>query len=429
MSDFPNSYYAASLNRNKKSYSKLTDSYECDVCVIGGGFTGLSTAIEASKQGLKVILIEQNIIGWGASGRNGGQIWNDVSWGIENIEKNYGFTHANQLWNISQAAVELIDERIAEFGIECDKKNGGIHAATSMSKLREYVENCEYKSKTFNYDKLEVLNKIQTQEEIGSSIYHGGILDHGAGHLHPLKYSLGLMDAAEHLNVNIFENSQVKKINQARDYIEVLTSDGQVKAKKIAICCNAYLKGLNLGIENKIMPCATYIVCTEPLESELQNFILQNDYCVSDTNFDLNYYRLSESKRMLFGGVVGYSLKNVDRLKKRTKMQLDKVFPQLKSLKVDYIWGGYIAITVNRVPDIGMLNDRVFYAHGFSGHGVAFTGIAGKILAESMASEKTTELEAFEKIKHRKFPGGRIFRMPLLVTISAMQRMMDIFNA
>ena len=132
---------------------------------------------------------------------------------------------------------------------------------------------------------------------------------------------------------------------------------------------------------------------------------------------------------MLFGGVVGYSLKNVERLKKRTKAQLDKVFPQLKSLKVDYIWGGYIAITVNRVPDIGMLNDRVFYAHGFSGHGVAFTGIAGKILAESMASEKTAELEVFEKIKHRKFPGGRIFRMPLLVTISAMQRMMDIFNA
>ena len=160
----------------------------------------------------------------------------------------------------------------------------------------------------------------------------------------------------------------------------------------------------------------------------MQKEILPNDYCVSDTNFDLNYYRLSENKRMIFGGAVGYSLKMVESLKLRTKKQLDKVYPSLKDMKVDYIWGGLIALTMNRVPDIGMINDKVFYAHGFSGHGVAFTGIAGKIIAENMIGEKTRELEAFEKIKHRNFPGGRLFRMPLLVTISSMQRMMDIFN-
>lgn len=428
MTSYPNSYYAASLDGEKKSYSNLNSNYDCDICIIGGGFSGLSTAIEAAKKGLNVILLEQNIIGWGASGRNGGQIWNDVSWGIEVIEKKYGIDHAKQLWNISQSAVELIDQRIAEFGIECDKKNGGINAATSASKLKDYEKNSEYKLKTFNYDKLEVLDKLQTEKEIGSSSYHGGILDNGAGHLHPLKYALGLLKAAENLNVKIFENSCVEKINQLTNHCEVLTPRGSVKAKKIAVCCNAYIKGLNLGIESRIMPCATYIVCTEPLDAGLQASILKNDYCVSDTNFDLNYYRLSQSKRMLFGGVVGYSLKNVERLKKRTKLQLDKVFPSLKSLNVEYIWGGYIALTVNRVPDIGMLNDKIFYAHGFSGHGVALTGIAGKILAESMATEKTKELEAFEKVKHKNFPGGRLFRMPLLVTISAMQRMMDIFN-
>ena len=176
------------------------------------------------------------------------------------------------------------------------------------------------------------------------------------------------------------------------------------------------------------MPCETYIVCTEPLDEAIQNTILPNNYCVSDTNFDLNYYRLSSSKRMIFGGAVGYSLKNVEGLKKRTKRQLDKVYPQLLNHKIEYIWGGLIAITVNRVPDIGMLNDNIYYAHGFSGHGVAFTGIAGKIISEGIVNGKTSELEAFEKIKHKNFPGGRLFRMPLLVTISAMQRMMDVFN-
>ena len=392
MSQYPNSYYATSLSQQKDALPTLIDDHKCDLCVIGGGFSGLSTAIEAAERGLKVILLEQNIIGWGASGRNGGQIWNDVAWGIDGIEKKYGLKHAMQLWNISQAAVDLIDERIKNFNIECDKKSGGIHAATSLSKFKEYENDLKYKLKTYNYDKLEVLDKATADHEIGSSLYYGGILDRGAGHLHPLKYAIGLMNAALSLGVKVYENSPAKKILQNSNDIEVLIENGKVNAKKIAVCCNAYIEGLNLG------------------------------------NFDLNYYRLSESKRMIFGGAVGYSLKNVEGLKKRTKKQLNRVFPQLKNIKVDYIWGGLIAITVNRVPDIGMINEKIFYAQGFSGHGVAFTGIAGKILAENIASGKTSEMEAFEKIKHRNFPGGRLFRMPLLVTISAMQRMMDIFN-
>ena len=195
------------------------------------------------------------------------------------------------------------------------------------------------------------------------------------------------------------------------------------------MCCNAYIKGLNLGIESKIMPVDTYIVGTRPLSPNLRGSVLPNDYCVSDTNFDLNYYRLSENKNMLFGGGVSYSLKNVEGLKLRTKKQLVKVFPQLSDTPIEFLWGGLIAISLNRVPNIGQLSDKIFYAQGFSGHGVAFTGIAGKIIASSIFSGKTSELESFEKIKHNNFPGGRIFRMPILVTISAMQRMMDIFNA
>ena len=428
MEQYPDSYYVDSLNKDKESFPSLNDELSCDLCVIGGGFTGLSTAIEAAKKGLNVILLEQNLIGWGASGRNGGQIWPDVAWGIDIIEKNYGINFAKRIWDISLNSVNLIDQRIEEFNIDCDKKNGGITAATSASKMKEYEKESKYKFKTYGYDKLEILDKAEAKGEIGSSLYYGGVLDHGAGHLHPLKYAIGLMHAAQNLGVKMYENSSVKKINEDKSNVEALLTSGKVKAKKLAICCNAYLEELNMNFENRVMPCETYIVCTEHLNSTLQEQVLPNDYCVSDTNFDLNYYRLSASKRMIFGGAVGYSLKNVEGLKKRTKRQLDKIFPQLSNLKIDYIWGGLIALTMNRVPDIGMESEKIFYAHGFSGHGVALTGMAGKILAESVVNGKTAELELFEKIKHRKFPGGRLFRMPLLVTISAMQRMADIFN-
>tara|TARA_Y100000748_G_scaffold303234_1_gene307718 strand:+ start:601 stop:1890 length:1290 start_codon:yes stop_codon:yes gene_type:complete len=428
MEQYPNSYYVASLNKDKESFPSLNDELSCDLCVIGGGFTGLSTAIEAAKKGLNVILLEQNLIAWGASGRNGGQIWPDVAWGIDIIEKNYGINFAKQIWDISLNAVNLIDQRIEEFNIDCDKKNGGITAATSASKMKEYEKEMKYKFKTYGYDKLDILDKSEVKNEIGSSLYYGGVLDYGAGHLHPLKYAIGLMHVAQSLGVKMYENSSVEKINEDRNNVEVILTSGKVKAKNIAICCNAYLEELNMNFKNRVMPCETYIVCTEHLNSSLQEHVLPNDYCVSDTNFDLNYYRLSASKRMIFGGAVGYSLKNVESLKKRTKRQLDKIFPQLSNLKIDYIWGGLIALTMNRVPDIGMESEKIFYAQGFSGHGVALTGMAGKILAESIVNGKTTELESFEKIKHRKFPGGRLFRMPLLVTISAMQRMADIFN-
>ena len=428
MRQYPDSYYVASLNKNKVSYPAFNGEHNCDLCVIGGGFTGLSTAIEAAKKGLNVILLEKNIIGWGASGRNGGQIWPDVAWGIDVIEKKYGLDFAKQIWNISLNSVKLIDQRIEEFNIKCDKKNGGITAATSNSKMKEYEQDAIYKSKTYGYKKLHILDKAQVKNEIGTSLYYGGVLDRGAGHLHPLKYAIGLMNAAHNLGIKIYEESSVESLNESKNSVEVILNSGKVDAKNIAICCNAYLEGLSVNFKNKVMPCETYIVCTENLSSSLQEQILPNDYCVSDTNFDLNYYRLSESKRMVFGGAVGYSLKNVENLKKRTKRQLDKIFPQLSNLKIDYIWGGLIALTMNRVPDIGMESEKIFYAHGFSGHGVAFTGIAGKILAESIANGRTAELELFEKIKHRNFPGGRLFRMPLLVTISAMQRMADIFN-
>ena len=262
MENYPDSYYAQNIETLKKPYDQLIDNHECDICVVGGGFSGLSTAIEAAKKGLKVIVIEQNLFGWGASGRNGGQIWNDVSWGIDVIEKKYGIKLARQIWDISQASVDLIDDRIREFDIECDKKNGGISAATSAAKLREYEENREYKIKTYNYNNLELLDKNCVDKEIGSSLYYGGVLDKGAGHLHPIKYALGLVKAAEKLNVKLYERSVVTKINQTSHTVEVLTDRGMVKAKKIAVCCNAYIKGLNLGIENRIMPCATYIDCT-----------------------------------------------------------------------------------------------------------------------------------------------------------------------
>ena len=429
MEHYPNSYYFNSINRSLVKHETLNGDYHCDVCVIGGGFSGLSTAIEAAKLDLSVILIEKNKIAWGASGRNGGQIFPDVSWGIDKIESKYGYDLARKIWDISINGVNLIDERIKEFNIDCDKKSGGILAATNSRKFKEFEEEKEYLSKKYKFNYSEILDKKDIEREIGSKRYFGGFLFKNAGHLHPLKYALGLADAALSLNVKIFESSPAVKIGNGKNSIEIISNAGKVTAKNLAVCCNAYIKGLNLGIESKIMPVDTYIVGTRPLSPNLQGSVLPNDYCVSDTNFDLNYYRLSENKNMLFGGGVSYSLKNVEGLKLRTKKQLVKVFPQLSDTPIEFLWGGLIAISLNRVPNIGQLSDKIFYAQGFSGHGVAFTGIAGKIIASSIFSGKTSELESFEKIKHNNFPGGRVFRMPILVTISAMQRMMDIFNA
>ena len=429
MENYPNSYYFNSINRPLAKHETLKGDYNCDVCVIGGGFSGLSTALEAARLGLSVILIEQNKIAWGASGRNGGQIWPDTSWGIERIESQYGYNLARKIWDISLNGVSLIDERIKEFDINCDKKLGGILAATSSRKLKEFEEEKEYFSKKYDFNETEILNKNDVENEIGSKRYYGGFLIKNAGHIHPLKYALGLADAASSLNVKIFESSPATKINKGKYSIEVISNNGKITTKNLAVCCNAYIKGLNLGIESKIMPVDTYIVGTKPLSSNLLGTILPKDYCVSDTNFDLNYYRLSKEKNMLFGGGVSYSLKNVEGLKSRTKKQLVKVFPQLLDTSIEFLWGGLIAISLNRVPNIGQLSDNIFYAQGFSGHGVAFSGIAGKIIANSIHSGKTSELESFERIKHKNFPGGRLLRIPFLVTISAMQRMMDVFNA
>lgn len=429
MQNYPNSYYIDSLDRNLIQHPSLLDSHECDLCIIGGGFTGLSTAIEASKKGLKVILLEQNKVAWGASGRNGGQIGIDISNGVQNLENKYGFETVKSLWNVSLDAVKLIDQRIDEFKIQCDKKIGNLSVATNHSTVKDFESEIDYYQKKLDYHSTKILTRDEVSEAVGSNRYFGGHLQEEGGHLHPLKYALGLADAALSLNVDIYEDSKVIKINEEKNYVEVLTLNGSVKAKNIALCCNAYLEEIDAGIKSKIMPIINYMIATQPISDHLQKTILPSDYCVCDTNFDLNYYRLSSDKRMIFGGGVSYSLKHSEKLAKRTEQRMLKVFPALSSEKAEYIWGGYVGITVNRTPDIGQTSPRIFYAHGFSGHGVALTGIAGKIIANSIFSGEKGVLETFEKIKHRNFPGGRLFRMPLLVTISALQRMTDIFNA
>tara|TARA_B110000114_G_scaffold143866_1_gene152474 strand:+ start:4428 stop:5717 length:1290 start_codon:yes stop_codon:yes gene_type:complete len=429
MQNYPNSYYIDSLDRNLIQHPSLLDSHECDLCIIGGGFTGLSTAIEASKKGLKVILLEQNKVAWGASGRNGGQIGIDISNGVQNLESKYGFETVKSLWNVSLDAVKLIDQRIDEFKIQCDKKIGNLSVATNHSTVKDFESEIDYYQKKLDYHSTKILTRDEVSEAVGSNRYFGGHLQEEGGHLHPLKYALGLADAALSLNVDIYEDSKVIKINEEKNYVEVLTLNGSVKAKNIALCCNAYLEEIDAGIKSKIMPIINYMIATQPISDDLQKTILPSDYCVCDTNFDLNYYRLSSDKRIIFGGGVSYSLKHSEKLAKRTEQRMRRVFPALSSEKAEYIWGGYVGITVNRTPDIGQTSPRIFYAHGFSGHGVALTGIAGKIIANSIFSGEKGVLETFEKIKHRNFPGGRLFRMPLLVTISALQRMTDIFNA
>ena len=264
MENYPESYYLHNIDRKLFEHPTIMDSYECDLCIVGGGFTGLSTAIEAAKKNLKVILLEQHKIAWGASGRNGGQIAPDISNGVQNLEKKYGFDTVNHLWNLSINAVKLIDQRIDEFNIDCDKKKGSLEVATNISKIRDFEDDINYYQKKLNYSSSMILSKNETHEAVGSERYFGGHLHNIGGHIHPLKYALGLADAAMSLGVNIYEDSKVVKIIEDKNSVEVLTQYGKIKAKNIALCCNAYLEELNSGIRSKIMPIINYMIATKP---------------------------------------------------------------------------------------------------------------------------------------------------------------------
>lgn len=411
MSSVPHaeSYYAASAN-DKVERSQLADNVEADICIIGAGYTGLSTAIHLLELGFSVTVLEAARIGWGASGRNGGQIVNSFSRDIDSIEKTVGKESGKLFGEMAFEGSRIIKELIHKYNIQCDLKNGGVFAAINPKQMGHLEAQKVLWEKHGHMGHLELLDGKGIRSVIDSERYVGGLLDKSGGHIHPLNLALGEAHAVESLGGKIFEDSAVIKVEQGDSPI-VHTAKGSVKAKFVVVAGNAYLNGLMPQLQAKSMPCGTQVVTTEPLSDELAASLLPQDYCVEDCNYLLDYFRLSGDKRLIYGGGVVYGARDPANIEAIIRPKMLETFPQLKDVKIDYTWTGNFLLTLSRLPQVGRIGDNVYYSQGCSGHGVTYTHLAGKILAEAIHGQ-ATRFDAFASLPHYPFPGGHMFKIP-----------------
>jgi gamma-glutamylputrescine oxidase len=417
------SYYAASANQ-KIECPTLKGNHSADVCIVGAGITGLSAALNLAERGYKVTVLEANLVGWGASGRSGGQIIFGFGCDMSVIEKSAGKTAAKAMWDMSVEAIDTLRQRVEQHQIQCDLQQGHLHAAIKPRQMHELEEWQASLEKDYGYASLSLWNQQKIQSQMASERYIGGLYDTNSGHIHPLNYTLGLAKAALDAGVIIYTDSSVTKVTRKSQANVCHTAQGQVTAKQVLFCGNAYMGKLVPEISNKIMPVGTYIGATQPLGKERAEALIKNKMAVADINFVLDYFRMSADYRMLFGGRVSYSTLAPPNLKNSMRQRMLKVFPQLEDVSMDYSWGGNVAITMNRGPHFGRIGKDLYFAQGFSGHGIAATGLAGKLLAEAVAGQ-AERFDLFNEISHLPFPGGTLLRTPALVLAMAWYRLRD----
>lgn len=376
--------------------------------------TGCSAAIHLAERGYRVAVIEENRVGFGASGRSGGQVIAGYNRDQNHIAGLVGQDDADRLWQLSEESLAMTRELIARHNIDCDYRPGHIHVGEKPRHAREMLEAVEDWTR-LGRPGVEFLDTEEVQARVASPLYTSGFYDPHGGHLHPLNYTLGLARAAEAAGAVIYEDTPMTGwTSLGRDKAEVTTPRGTIRAKWVVMAGNAYLWRTERRIGRKIMPVGTYIVATESLGEERAAALIPGDEAVADTNFVLNYFRRSADHRMLFGGRVSYSRVEPASVAQAMRKTMVRYFPQLADTKVEFAWGGYVAITVNRLPHFGRLADNVLYAQGFSGHGVALTGLAGRLMAETVAGQ-AERFDVVTRIPHMSFPGGTLFRTPMLV--------------
>lgn len=417
------SYYAASANPAPE-HPPLRGDQTADVCVIGGGISGCSTALELAERGYKVVLLEAQRVGWGASGRSGGQAIAGFASGQQKLVQQVGAQNAKRMWDISLEGLQLIRDRVAKHNIECDLHWGQMHVAIKPRQRDDLLHEKREAERTYGYTQLEFMEREQVESLLETRRYIAGLYDSGSGHLHPLNYTLGLAAAASAAGVTIYERSLVTNITHDQPSV-VSTASGTVRAKFVVLCGNAYLNTLVPSLRSRIMPVGTYIVATEPLGEARMQRLMRKNIAVTDINFVLDYFRRSADHRLLFGGRVSYSGLDPFNTSNATRKRMLKVFPQLSDVKIEYAWGGYVDITMNRAPDFGRIAPHIYYLQGFSGHGIALTGIAGRLAAESIAGQ-AERFDLFTRLTHRNFPGGQFLRMPALVLAMLWYRARDL---
>ncbi len=409
-----NSYYRATANA-WETQPAFAGEGEYDVAVIGGGFTGLSAALACAEKGLKVALFEAKTVGYGASGRNGGQLIPGLRWSMREIDEEFGRERAQAIFDLAYGAVERVKGRIAKHGIQCDLKAGHLEAAYKPTHFDAMQRDAEFLAKEFGWES-EIVQPQDMGQHVNGGGYHGGIYDPQGGHFHPLNYALGLAEAAKDAGVSIFENSSVSGYFWLDDDLfDLSIGYANIYAGRLIFATDCWLADYDQGPGRYTIPIMNYNVATAPLANADQ--LLPSDAAVADSRFVLNYFRLSADKRLIFGGGEKYVQTPPADIAGFVRKHMTEVFPALADVPIDYAWGGAVGVTTNRLPHIGRKDDtgplaNIYFAHGFSGHGALVTTLAGELLAEAVTGTME-RFDVFASFPHRPFPGGKMFARPL----------------
>jgi gamma-glutamylputrescine oxidase len=417
---FDASYYAASAH-SQPGFPTLLGAVQADVCIIGAGYTGLSAALHLAEKGYQVVVLEAAKVAQGASGRNGGQVCVGLNLSQSELEHQLGADHARQLWDLSLEAVQLVKELIVRQQIDCELKQGILHTAFKPSHVSGMQQETEHLQQAYGYDGVRFVPGDELRSMLATDRYHGAQLFGEAVHLHPLNYALGLGAAAVQRGVRIFEDSRVLAYSngyspgsQTTEGIRVQTSQGSVRAGALVLACNGYLGTLEPRIAGKIMPINNFIVATEPLDPDLAHRLIRDDVAVADSKFVVNYFRLTGDRRLLFGGGENYSSRFPADIPGFVRRHLLQVYPQLESTRIDYAWGGTLAITRNRMPFFRRLDNNLYVAQGYSGHGIALATLGGKLISDAI-SGSPEGFDILARLPSPGFPGGPLLRWPALV--------------
>jgi gamma-glutamylputrescine oxidase len=402
-----NSYYAAT-GLPQPERPALQGTVQADVCVVGAGYTGLNAALSLAERGYRVVVLEAARVGWGASGRNGGQIVHSYSRDLDHIEAHYGPIAVKPLAAMAFEGAQVLRERVQRHGIACQLVDGGVFAANTRKQLRQ-LEHHQALWQRHGHPGLRLVAGAEMREVVNTERYQGLLIDPTGGHFHPLRLAQGEAQALEQLGGTVHEHSPVTRIARGETLV-FHTAQGQVQARFGVVACNAYIGDLEPKLLHRTMPCGTQVVATEPL-GERARELIPSGLCIEDLNFLLDYYRLSHDGRLLYGGGVIYGARDPQHIERIIRPKLLKTFPALKDVRIDYAWTGNFQLTLSRLPDVGRLAPNLYYSHGCSGHGVTFTHLIGRVLGEAIAGQ-AERFDAFAALPHYPFPGGRLLRVP-----------------
>ena len=409
---YPASYYAASA-APLEPFPEAEGEIEADVAIIGGGFTGLSAALHLAEAGFSVVVLEAHRVGFGASGRNGGQVHPGQRLDQDGLEKMVGEERAKALWELAEESVSLTLDLAAKHAPDAGYVPGLIHADHRARNVRHSHAYADKLADDYGYDKITKLDRDGLRALVGSAAYHGGTLDMGGGHLHPLNYALGLARAARAAGVRIFEKSRVDWVAET-DPVRLGNAKAKVSARYLLWAANGYLGHADRRIARAVMPINNFIVATEPLSEELAARLIRDNHAVADSKFVINYFRLSQDRRMLFGGGESYGYRFPADIAAKARKPMVEIFPELESARIDYAWGGTLGITMNRMPHFARLQGNILSASGYSGHGVAMATLGGKLAAEAIRGQ-AGRFDLMAEVPTQPFPGGPALRTPLLI--------------